>query len=249
MEKPTQIDRQSFEPAYAQLVNIIRSQIASGVYRPGGRLPGESKLCRTYNVSPMTVRRSIKLLLDQGVVDTVRGSGTYVRGITMDTMAFRLNEFHRIFKDTENTRVQLLEVQVLRADDLTARKLDIGVGDRVISIRRRIRHKREPVLYHTECILCDPFAPIVEAEMEVTSLHGLFFNTGETSLKRGELAIEAIVLNKDEAEMLNAPEMLPAFRLEHVFYDFDDRRISWGRFVCRSDRFRFTTEIGFPVGK
>jgi GntR family transcriptional regulator len=73
------IDRESFEPAYLQLINILRRQIAEGRYLPGSRLPSESELCRQYHLSPMTVRRSIKDLLDQGLVTTIQGSGTYVR--------------------------------------------------------------------------------------------------------------------------------------------------------------------------
>jgi DNA-binding GntR family transcriptional regulator len=242
---PENIDRKSFEPVYMQIANIIRQRIASGEYRAGSRLPSESELRRVYNVSPMTVRRSINLLLDQGVVNTIQGSGTFVRPIALDAVAFRLEEFNRIIRDSEQTKVRLLEVQIERADDMIARKLDISRGDRTILLRRLIFHELDPVLYQKEYLIYDPSRPIVEAEMEVTSLHGLIYGTGESDLKHGELTIEPIVLDEEEADLLNAPEKLPAFRLEHIFYDFYDHRVSWGRFTCRGDRFRFTTEIGF----
>ena len=242
---PENIDRKSFEPAYIQIANIIRQRIASGEYRAGSQLPSESELRKTYNVSPMTIRRSINLLLDQGVVNTIQGSGTFVRPIALDAVAFRLEEFNRIIKDSNQTKVRLLEVQIERADDVIARKLDISRGDRTILLRRLIFHETDPVLYQKEYLIYDPSRPIVEAEMEVMSLHGLIYGTGESGLKHGKLAIEPIVLDKEEADLLNAPEKLPAFRLEHIFYDFYDHRVSWGRFTCRGDRFRFTAEIGF----
>ena len=62
------IDRNSYEPAYAQLVRILQGQIAAGMFRPGDRLPSEAQLCERYSVSPMTVRRVINILVDQGVV-------------------------------------------------------------------------------------------------------------------------------------------------------------------------------------
>ena len=80
--------------------------------------------------------------------------------------------------------------------------------------------------------------------MEVTALHGLFAGTGETSLKRGELAIEATVLGDEEAHLLMAPPGLPCFRLEHLFYDFDNQPISWGFFLCRGDLIRFRATVG-----
>ena len=60
------IDRNSFEPAYLQLANIFKKQIALGLHRPGSKLPSEAEIRRRYKISPMTVRRAVGLLLDQG---------------------------------------------------------------------------------------------------------------------------------------------------------------------------------------
>ena len=79
MKMKKKIDRRVSTPAYLQLVNILKDAIGQGIYRPGDRLPSESKLCKEHGVSPMTVRRSINTLLDQGIVSTTRGSGTYVK--------------------------------------------------------------------------------------------------------------------------------------------------------------------------
>ena len=244
MDHQTTIDRRSLEPAYMQLINILREQIANGTYLPGSRLPSESKLCRRYQVSPMTVRRSIKTLLDQGIVRTIQGSGTYVKAPDLGGMTFNMEEFHSIFKEKERTKVKILEALITRADDSTAKRLTIGTGERVILIRRVLIRDGDPILYHKEQLICDPKRPIMEAELEVTSLHGLFVGAGGTMLKRGELSIEAAVLSKEEAEVLNTIQMQPAFRLEHIFYDFEDKPVSWGRFICRGDRLSFKTTVG-----
>ena len=249
MDADINIDRDSFEPAYVQLVNILKQQIAMGVYLPGNRLPSESELCKRYQVSPMTVRRSIKALLDQGIVSTIQGSGTYVKAQDLGGVTFSLKEFHNIFKDKEQTKVKILEVLITKADEATANRLAISVGERTILIRRVLIRAGDPIFYHKEQLIYDPFRPIVEAELEVTSLHGLFVGTGETTLKRGELTIEATVLTKEEADVLNTFQMQPAFRLEHIFYDFEDRAVSWGQFICRGDRLKFTTTVGISNGK
>jgi DNA-binding GntR family transcriptional regulator len=244
MNNQTTIDRQAFEPAYLQLVNILKEQIAEGVYLPGNRLPSESELCKRYQVSPMTVRRSINLLLDQGIVSTIQGSGTYVKAPDLSRVTFSLEEFHNIFKDKERTKVKILEALVIKADEATAEKLAVRVGERMILIRRVLIRDGDPIIYHKEHLIYDPTRPIVEAELEVTSLHGLFVGTGETKFKKGDLAIEAAVLTKEEADVLNTMQMQPAFRLEHIFYDFEGRPVSWGRFICRGDRLRFATTVG-----
>jgi len=236
MTDQTTIDRQTFEPAYVQLVNILKDQIAQGIYLPGSRLPSESELCKRYQVSPMTVRRSINILLDQGIVNTIQGSGTYVKAPDLGKVTFSLEEFHNIFKDKERTKVKILETLIVKADERTANKLAIGVGERTILIRRVLFRDGDPILYHKEQLIYDPLRPIVEAELGITSLQGLFVGDGETTLKRGELVIEAAVLAKEEADILNT--------IEIIFYDFEDRPVSWGRFICRGDRLRFTTTVG-----
>ncbi len=105
--EPSTIDRNAFEPAYSQLANILKAQIATGDFRPGDQLPSEAQLCRTYGVSPMTVRRSINLLADQDVVSTAQGRGTFVRRLQFGTAAFDLSELQSMFSDDDTTSVKL----------------------------------------------------------------------------------------------------------------------------------------------
>ena len=238
------IDRDSTEPPYLQLVNILQDQIAEGLYLPGSRLPSESELCRHYNVSPMTVRRSIKSLLQRRIVDTIRGSGTYVKAPVLRAVTFSLEEFYQLFKDKEKTKVKILEVKIVKSDKNSSDKLMISLGEPAILIVRLILKDGEPIIYHRENLIYDPTRPIVEAELEVTSLHGLLVGGGETDLKRGQLSINAAVLSLEEADMLNTVKNSPAFRLDHLFYDFQDRPVSWGQFICRGDRIKFSAEIG-----
>ncbi len=238
------IDRDSYEPAYAQLASILRRKIAEGIYRPGDQLPSEAQLCRFYDVSPMTVRRSINLLSDQAIVSTAQGRGTFVKALEISTATFHLQELHDLFSADSGAVVQLLDVRVVSADERTARKLELDAGSSVIYIRRMITRQEEPVFYHRAYLIFDPRRPIVEAEMDVTSLHGLFAGAHNTMLKYGELTIEATLTNAEEARILQVDVPTAAFCIEHLFYDFNDVPISWGWFICCSNRLRFTTTVG-----
>ncbi|MFH1138957.1 MAG: GntR family transcriptional regulator [Pseudomonadota bacterium] len=238
------IDRTSYEPAYSQLVNIIRRQIAQGEFPPGGRLPSESQLCKQHGVSPMTVRRAINLLVEQGVVDTAQGKGTFVKPLELGMFSFQLNELQDIFRDREKTRVKLLEVRIVTADQVIAQRLSVSEGDRVIYIGRLISSSDEPLLHHQQYLIYDPSLPIVESEMDVTSLGGLLSGSGETSFKKGLLSIGVTSLGAREAAYLRGEPGSPAFRLEHTFFDFNDRRVSWGWFTFRGDRFNISTRVG-----
>jgi GntR family transcriptional regulator len=244
LKRSGSIDKQSHEPAYLQLVNILRHNVAIGVLRPGDQLPSESQLTDRYGVSPMTVRRAINLLADQGVVVAEQGRGTFVKPVAMGAASFQLAELQTLLSDPDHTSVRLLETHIVTASERIARKLAIPIGQRTIYIRRLLRMDNEPVLYHREYLIYDPTRPIVESEMEVTALQRLFSGAGETILKRGDLSVEATILTDEEARLLCAPQPLAAFCLEHLFYDFDDKPISWGWFIGRADRLRFTTRVG-----
>jgi len=238
------IDRNSYEPAYAQLVRILRGQIAAGVFRPGDRLPSEAQLCERYGVSPMTVRRAVNILADQGIVVAEQGRGTFVKPLDLGTATFDLTVLQRLFHDEESITVKLLEARIASATERTARKLGIAVGQRTVFLRRLIYQGQAPLLLHREHVIYDPTRPIVEAELEVTALRGLFSGGGGSVLKCGDLTIDATVLNEEESTLLHSQIGAPAFRLEHIFYDFDDRPVSWGWFVCPGDRLRFTARVG-----
>ena len=221
-------------------------QLAAGVFRPGDRLPSETQLCERYGVSPMTVRRVVNILADQGVVTAEQGRGTFVKPLELSTATFNLDSLSELFQGGGQSSVKLLEARITPASERTARKLAIEPGQRTVFIRRLIYQSDEPVLLHREHVLYDPSRPIVEAEMEVTALRGLFSGGAGSDLKHGELTIDATTLTSDEAGLLRSRGGAPAFRLEHVFFDFGHRPVSWGWFICSGERLRFTATIGVP---
>lgn len=243
LEPIDEIDRDSFEPAYNQLANILRRKIAAGEFRPGERLPSENELCNQYQVSNITARRAIKILVEQEIAETRKGYGTYLKPLMLGNATFGLQGLQSIFSD-KRTKVRIMGAAAVSADERVASKLSVKQGTRVIYIRRLLLLENQPIMFHREYLILDPSNPTVEAELEVTSLSGLFTGTGQTILKRGDLAIDATVLNQEEAIILKASQGMPAFRIEHIFYDFDDKPVSWGWFICRGDQLRFKTRVG-----
>ena len=69
-----------------ELVASLRRAIAQGTYANGQTIPSERDLSTSQGVSRTTVRRAIQLLVDEGVLYRVPGSGTYVgRSSTLTT--------------------------------------------------------------------------------------------------------------------------------------------------------------------
>jgi GntR family transcriptional regulator len=66
------------EAKYRQIADDLREQITTGTLRHGSQLPTEPKLAAAYGASRSTVRLAIGLLIQQGLVETRQGVGTYV---------------------------------------------------------------------------------------------------------------------------------------------------------------------------
>jgi GntR family transcriptional regulator len=237
------IDRDLFEPPYHQLASILRQQIATGLLRPGDRIPSEAQLCEQYEVSPMTARRALTILLDEGLATAARGRGTFVKPPVLTTASFGLDALESLF-DGERTSVHFLSVKTTPATARISRRLGVAVEDKVISIRRLLSRDGQPVAYHREYLVLDPERPVVEAEMGITNLQGLFDGEGETVLRSGDLGIQATVLTNEEAKLLNVDAGSAAFRLEHLFFDFDDTVVSWGWFIIPGKYLMFSATVG-----
>ncbi|PQP22773.1 GntR family transcriptional regulator [Rhodococcus opacus] len=72
-------------PAYKVLAEKLRTDIEAGVYSVGRKMPTESVLQSVHNVSRHTVREALQILLSDGLIYRVQGSGTYVSGRQQDT--------------------------------------------------------------------------------------------------------------------------------------------------------------------
>jgi len=72
------LDLKSGVPFYRQIIDQVKSAIATGRLEPGNRLPTVRQLAVDLSVNPNTVSRAYTELELTGLVDTHMGSGTFV---------------------------------------------------------------------------------------------------------------------------------------------------------------------------
>jgi GntR family transcriptional regulator len=73
-----EIDPSSPVPLYAQILEEVRLAIATGVLRPGDRLPPIRDLAARIAVNPLTVVKAYTILVGEGVLEAKQGTGTFV---------------------------------------------------------------------------------------------------------------------------------------------------------------------------
>ena len=64
---------------YAQVAAELRGAIVAGRFRPSARLPSERALADEFDVSRATIVSAFHLLRAEGLIETRRGAGSWVR--------------------------------------------------------------------------------------------------------------------------------------------------------------------------
>lgn len=134
-------------PKYQAIAERLRAQISSGALEPGQRLPSEPDLAAAYDASRNTVRLAIALLINQGLVVSRQGLGTFVVEPTKPFTALLSRipspptEQHAsmalpvVSPATDESELVRLIVETGTASASVAEKLDLKPGDPVV-IRR-----------------------------------------------------------------------------------------------------------------
>jgi GntR family transcriptional repressor for pyruvate dehydrogenase complex len=78
MPDETLMEQNPRSDAAENVVAYVRDLISSGDFKPGDRLPAERELAARIGVSRPSVRAGLQALAAMGVVESRRGSGTYI---------------------------------------------------------------------------------------------------------------------------------------------------------------------------
>ena len=125
------------EPAYVKVYRALKLDIQKGVYPVSGFLPKESELEKLYDVSRTTVRKAVKLLSQEGLLEVRQGCGTFVRdnkttqnynNVTSVTESLRKRGY------TVTTASMMIDVIEPAAE--LAEELQIPMGEKVARVQR-----------------------------------------------------------------------------------------------------------------
>lgn len=107
-------------PIYLQIFRQVEDGLMRGILEPGDRLPSVRQVAVEQAINPNTVAKAYRLLEERGLVETRRGTGTFVAA------GSRIPGRHR---ELEEITDQLIEA---------AMKLGLSQRDLLDLIQRRI---------------------------------------------------------------------------------------------------------------
>jgi DNA-binding GntR family transcriptional regulator len=241
---PTSVDSDRGNmPPYQRIAALISARVADGTYAPGSKLPAEPQFRAQFGVSLMTLRKALAVVADQGLIHAEKGRGTFVRAIALTDTVFKLEQPNNGWLG-ESTESRLLGASTAKADALVADKLKIEPGTRVVCMRRLILKDEIPAMYHIEYVIFDARRPLIESQLQLTTLEGVLQAAGGGGFSRGKVRLTAQCLDEAAATLLEVPAQSAALCLEHLFEDTDRAPVSWGRFLMRADLFQLSAQLG-----
>ncbi len=172
----------------------LEEAIAAGAYRPGSRLPSEAELAEQLSVSRPTLRESLRLLEERGMIRRRHGRGTFVRERPIQ------KELNRNFGITSMILAAGYKPGAkngamvdIKADKELAQRLGLELGDPVWQIERVRLADERPVVFSVDSI---PAQLVAREDLDQ------LVSDGDQSLYSLLHRLRGIVVSRGEAELV-----------------------------------------------
>lgn len=245
----TKLDRTSAVPLYHQLQEVLKQQIESGRWRPGGTLPSEPQLAKNFGVSRVVVRMALGVLEGDHQIVRIRGRGTFV---SQPKLTYRAGGLARMLEADEGDRefeIMVLDRVVQVPERSVQTVLWADEGESVLRLHTLIRLRGTPLATGYSFFKRREVAWLEEIAVPGSELainaevapraHGIH-------LARSEVSIESATADKFDAEHFNLPVSSPEFLISVVEHRYDDeatRPFELARFGYRADLLQFKLEV------
>ncbi|APX71306.1 GntR family transcriptional regulator [Companilactobacillus allii] len=157
-------------PKYVVVANRLRQQILEKEYQINEQLPQETVIATSLNVSRITVRKALDILVDEGLIYRIQGSGTFVKDNQANTGFNNGKRSLEIF-DFNKYEVELLNFGVDKPSGEVMDQLNINQFDFTYGIERLIKDK------DTVIALQKIFMPVkIIQGMQMDSLKGSIYD-------------------------------------------------------------------------
>jgi GntR family transcriptional regulator len=238
------IDRTSPLPFYFQLKQILLTELADRELTAGDRLPGDHELCEAYGVSRTVVRQALSELETEGVIERVKGRGTFVA--PPRTPEHLVQSLTGLYEDVAARGSHLRSVvrrrELVPADGHIARQLDLAEGSTVLVIERLRFVDDEPWVLTTTYLPYDVAPGLLTDDLTDQSLYALLETKYGVMLTHGRRGVEAAVAGEEVAAALALEPGEPVLVLRSASYA-GERPVEVFVAYHRGDRSRFEVTL------
>lgn len=227
---------------YNQLYTTFYNKIISGEWKNGQKILPERELCEKYGVSRITVRETLRLLSEQGIVHRKQGSGTFV---TTEPTEQKLTKLYTLREHFDKTGIKshaiILEYDNIKADLDLSQKLEIILGESVIRIKRVFLAADNPYTLETTFLPEKIFPLITKTLVDTKGLYKTISALG-VSITSAVERLQPIMLNEIEARVLKEKTSSVAMRINRTTYSAE-KVIEYTESIVPGNYFIYTVEL------
>ena len=238
------VDRDAPTPAYLQLKRNIEEAILSGELPAESALPAERELAEGLQISRMTIRRAIDLLVRDDRLERRHGSGTYVRRAPVEQVVDRVQSFSsesRSLGIKPGTR--LLEVHEGPQDPKVASVLGLLPGEPTLSLTRLRTADGEPLAIQ-RATLPRRFATLsLDLLRSLDSLYATLAEQYGVRITGARQTVTARLPTEREQRWLAIDAHDPVLALERISYDQNDEVAEYVQSAYHGRRYRMALEL------
>ena len=228
------------KPMYRQIADAFREKINAGELKPGDALPTESSLQEAFSVSRVTVRQALKLLADEQIIESIQGSGSYVKEERVNYDIYQLTGFYEKLADRNvDTHSDVSVFEVVKADERLAAKLALNPNDKVWHVKRVRFIREKPVNLEETWMPLAMFPDLTWEVMEQSKYHYIE-QIKKMVIDRSEQELIPVIPDEDTVEMLGMPQGKPVLEKISRGFLLDGRVFEYSRNTFKSDDYKFT---------
>nr|WP_306238589.1 GntR family transcriptional regulator [Ornithinimicrobium sp. HY1745] len=216
-------------PIHEQISEALRTRIRSGDLPVGSRLPTETALMSQFGVARGTVRRALRTLNEQGIVQTLQGKGTYVRsGRPEPSIAQTLVGLSESLSYSEKSlTTTVLQQQIIPASGISRFPTPLEPAEQLLSLDRIRFLDGVPVARLKNWVRLQLAPGIDRTDFATTALFTALDSAATGQVSSGRRTFEAVLPGGDIAQSLGISTTTPLLFLTQVTYLDDGTVIEW----------------------
>ena len=230
-------------PLYQQLAELLSRDITSGALGPGARLPSEPELAKRHHIGRPTVRQATELLVQRGLIERRRGSGTFVRSAPRRVDLFSLGGTLSSFREGGfDLTTKLLGKLALRRVPLDPE--NPFSGRRAFVLTRLSRLAEQPVLLERLYFDPDVFVGLEALPLAGASLSRIVEERYYLRATHAEQSFRVAFPSEDVRAALAVGARVPLLLVKRALFFPHAPRAVFGELYCRTDDLVFSQTIG-----
>ena len=231
-------------PLYQQLYEQLEGRIRSGQWKPGDMIAPESELITQYEVSRITVRKVLAMLVAEGLLVRERGRGSFVASPKLEHGMTTIVSFTDDMRQRGfSPGTKIIFMGLVPAPRAIADALAVPEGEELARIDRLRLADEQPMCVEESFLIHRHLPGILEHDLANDSLREIKQREYGIRWSRARQTIQAVPAAPEIARLLSVKTGAPLLFFDRVTFSQDNVAMEYLRVYYRADRYTLHNEL------